>query len=699
MSRRIAGLVVAVIGSLVAAPSVGATVIPVNGFGENATCSLRLAIYDANHDANLAGATCPVGSGNDVITLGAGIYNLSVTGFGEEDDLSGDLDINTSLTIVGQGTGQTEIGWNPSVDDADRDRVLDVHSVDTNPITATISGVDITGGRNPTTESVQFPGTVAGEGAGIRVITGSGLGASTLYLDHSALEANLAINSGSSGGGGITVDTGSTAHLNYVMVGGTSIATTGNFGGPVGGGVLNVGTTTLNKTTVSGNLASAGGGIYNVGTLSAVNSTISSNEAGGTSVSDGGGAVRSSGTLKLSNVTVAENHTSLSGGAGVQVPGGAATLRNSLLGNSFDSGTGSRPDCSGTVTSQGHNLVESNSCVGIGGTDMTGMDPVLGPLQNNGGSLLTQLPGATSPAVNAVPAANCSDIDLNTLTDDERGMARPQPAGGDCDAGAVERDVTPPNTTITSGPSGSTNDPTPTFAFNTAEANSTFQCKLDAGSFGSCASPKTLAHLDDGNHTFSVRAVDRDGNPDPTPATRTINVGTAAVSVTGSNLAITAAVRAKDNLVITRPSPSKFRVTDLPSGPYTGSGVHVGAGCTRVGDYTATCDAAGITLIPVISADMTDKVANSTGVASSLNGGGANDMLIGGAGADTLIGGPGSDVMKGMNGNDSLKARDGASDKAISCDGGTTPGKSDRADMDALPKDSAVAGCEHQIRH
>ena len=86
---------------------------------------------------------------------------------------------------------------------------------------------------------------------------------------------------------------------------------------------------------------------------------------------------------------------------------------------------------------------------------------------------------------------------------------------------------------------------------------------------------------------------------------------------------VTAAPGAKDNLAITRPSASTLRVTDLAGGAYTGSGVHTGAGCTRSGDYTANCNAAGITLIQVTSGDQTDQVVNSTAVQSSLNGGAA----------------------------------------------------------------------------
>jgi hypothetical protein len=258
-----------------------------------------------------------------------------------------------------------------------------------------------------------------------------------------------------------------------------------------------------------------------------------------------------------------------------------------------------------------------------------------------------------------------------------------------------------PTTAITSGPNAGTNDPTPTFTFSSSEAGSSFECKLDAGAYSACTSPKTTAKLADGAHTFFVRATDPAGYVDSTPASRSFTVRTAAVHVSGSTLVVTAAAGAKDNLEITRPSASVLRVTDLPGGAYTGSGVHAWGGCTRSGDYTANCNASGITLIQVSSGDQIDKVVNSTTIQSSLYGGKANDILIGGSNKDIITGDPGADVMNGMNGNDQLRARDLTSDTTINCDGGSSPGTADKADLDVPPRDpnSAVTNCESKTRH
>jgi hypothetical protein len=263
-------------------------------------------------------------------------------------------------------------------------------------------------------------------------------------------------------------------------------------------------------------------------------------------------------------------------------------------------------------------------------------------------------------------------------------------------------DTAPPNTTITGGPKtsgGYTNDPTPPFTFTSSEGGSSFQCKVDSGAYAACSSPRTTSHLADGSHTFYVRATDPAGNTDPTPATRAFAIRTAAVGVVGTSLNVTAAQGAADNIRITRPSASVLRVTDFPSGAYTGSGVTTGAGCTRVGDYTADCTGE-IAKISVLAGERPDQVTNMTGVQSTLLGGSLNDTLIGGPGSDALTGGPGADVLTGMDGNDQLFGRDLTDDTTINCDGGTgTPGSADKADLDVLPKDSPVSGCETVTRH
>ncbi|MDX6583416.1 MAG: large repetitive protein [Solirubrobacterales bacterium] len=72
-------------------------------------------------------------------------------------------------------------------------------------------------------------------------------------------------------------------------------------------------------------------------------------------------------------------------------------------------------------------------------------------------------------------------------------------------------DTTAPTATITGGPNGPTSDANPSFSFAAGEPSS-FECRLDAGAFAACGSPRAYAGLVDGPHVFSVRATDGAGN-------------------------------------------------------------------------------------------------------------------------------------------------------------------------------------------
>ncbi len=84
----------------------------------------------------------------------------------------------------------------------------------------------------------------------------------------------------------------------------------------------------------------------------------------------------------------------------------------------------------------------------------------------------------------------------------------------------------PPDTTIDSGPSGVLDSTTAGFAFSSSQANSTFQCKLDADPWEACTSPQQYTALAQGAHTFQVRAINAEGEPDPTPAQASWSVET-----------------------------------------------------------------------------------------------------------------------------------------------------------------------------
>ncbi|SDE10911.1 Outer membrane protein OmpA [Myxococcus virescens] len=93
-------------------------------------------------------------------------------------------------------------------------------------------------------------------------------------------------------------------------------------------------------------------------------------------------------------------------------------------------------------------------------------------------------------------------------------------------------DTTAPDTTIVSGPSGTTTSPNATFDFSSDESSVTYECSLDGAPFVACTDPQTFPGLADGAHTLAVRAVDAAGNMDPTPATRTWTVDATAPDTT-----------------------------------------------------------------------------------------------------------------------------------------------------------------------
>ena len=76
----------------------------------------------------------------------------------------------------------------------------------------------------------------------------------------------------------------------------------------------------------------------------------------------------------------------------------------------------------------------------------------------------------------------------------------------------------PPETEITKGAPKKTEKTKVKFKFSSSEPDSTFECKLDKKQWEPCASPKTVKRLDEGKHTFQVRAIDTAGNVDPSPA-------------------------------------------------------------------------------------------------------------------------------------------------------------------------------------
>jgi hypothetical protein len=79
-------------------------------------------------------------------------------------------------------------------------------------------------------------------------------------------------------------------------------------------------------------------------------------------------------------------------------------------------------------------------------------------------------------------------------------------------------DTVPPDTTLKRRPRNIVHGTRARYRFSSNETGSTFECKLDHRKFKPCNSPKKYKHLQDGKHTFRVRAIDAAGNVDPKPA-------------------------------------------------------------------------------------------------------------------------------------------------------------------------------------
>ena len=76
------------------------------------------------------------------------------------------------------------------------------------------------------------------------------------------------------------------------------------------------------------------------------------------------------------------------------------------------------------------------------GTDLVDVpDPLLGPLQDNGGPTMTHALGEGSVAIDVIPEEDCVDADGASLLTDQRGELRPVAILGPapkCDVGAFE---------------------------------------------------------------------------------------------------------------------------------------------------------------------------------------------------------------------------------------------------------------------
>jgi len=282
-------------------------------------------------------------------------------------------------------------------------------------------------------------------GPGATFLTVSGNNASHVFNISYGIGVNIS-NLSISNGRGNQTDAGGINNNGTLTLNNCTLSS--NQADSRGGGIYNGGFVTMNNCTIVNNSAGwHGGGIYNGGTLVIRNCTLSGNTCVG---GNGGGIfINVNGTLTLNNCTFSGNKAEILGGVGGVGGGifnddGSLTILNTIVAGNL--ANFEDPDVSGTVNSQGDNLIgkigSSSGWVVHGGggqvvkPDLIGtaaapLDPLLGPLQYNSGPTLTIVPLPGSAAIDAG-----DDSILSTLATDQRG--RPRKIGTHVDIGAVE---------------------------------------------------------------------------------------------------------------------------------------------------------------------------------------------------------------------------------------------------------------------
>jgi hypothetical protein len=511
-SLFIVGAVLAAV--LLPAASAMALSYPVNTVAESGQGSLRQAILDAN-----------LHSGPDEIpieTTGTVALGTALPS------------INDDVTITGPGAGSLTVARKAS---APPFTVLELQGS-----TVTVSGIAVSGG-------------VAVTGAGI--LNGSG----DLTLVRVVVTGNEALQElgGLAGGGGI-FSNGTLTLRDSVVRDNAAVASGGPESVATGGGIETEGNLFVEHSTIADNRVEAlaegeakaeavGGGIAvatGAGATIVEESTIADNivratDATALAIARGGGIAN--GAVTLTGATIAGNRVEVDApAAAISDPQGdnlavfgTAIVRNALV--ALPSGDGE--SCADPILSGGFNLDEDGSC-GLGkSSDLVGVAAGLDPiLRDNGGPTPTHALLDGSIAIDRGNSFGAST--------DQRGLPRPSdfPAisnkeGGDgSDIGAFELQVppggappppppilvgtepgdrTPPQTRIVSGPARVGYERKAKFRFNSSEGQSSFKCKLDKKKWKKCRSPYKLK-VKPGKHLFKVRAIDRFGNADPSPA-------------------------------------------------------------------------------------------------------------------------------------------------------------------------------------
>ena len=321
--------------------------------------------------------------------------------------------------------------------------------------TSTISNSTITANTATGGLGGAYAGTSEGGGVWVYATGTSTISNSTITAN--TLQGGTGEVGGWSQGGGVygegTVTVRNSTIAANNLHGGNGIYG-GNGGAAQGGAVYGNGTLTVSNSTIAANTlqggngygrynggAAQGGGVYGNGTLTVSNSTIAANTLQGGNGYDGGngGAAQGGALYMVSGFrahvtfsTIATNqatggtHAFGNGSDGPATGGGVYNQGNTLQTDDTiladntvtGPGTNTSPELFGNLGSLGYNLIgNTDGGSGFDPTDLLNVDPLLGPLQDNGGPTQTHALLAGSPALNA---GNPSQLGVA----DQRGVVR-----------------------------------------------------------------------------------------------------------------------------------------------------------------------------------------------------------------------------------------------------------------------------------
>jgi len=432
--------------------------------------TLREALQAANTNTSIDGSTSGQSGVQDVIAFQAGL-----TGTISLNAALGELTISDSVKIQGLGASNT------IVDALQNSRIFNITSTAGN---VALDGLTLTNGKTTLNNSTGGPDNTGGSGGAITCVSSG-----TLAISNSVLSGNM--TTGTSAYGGAILDDQGPLTITSSTVTGNSTQGSGASGGAIqmGFGSVTIVNSTISNNSTQGGTAQGGAIHTKFGALTVTNSTISGNSTQGAGAS--GGAINSAFSyITLTNSTLAGNSTTnadggaiatafanitavnstlvqniaggvSSRGGGIILTSAVVTLENSILAKNLDNG--GHPDLffGGGTLVVNHSLIGDNTgttlvAAPVGSPDANGnligtagskIDPLLGPLANNGGRNLTMtlLPG--SPALNAGLTTLAFDpgpdhlvgtIDDVALTVDGRGAPFVRTYGASVDMGAVE---------------------------------------------------------------------------------------------------------------------------------------------------------------------------------------------------------------------------------------------------------------------